>query len=254
LARNFIKFLGTAGARFVMIKQLRASGGLWVSYQGTNLLIDPGPGSLIRCLQSKPALNPESLDGIILTHKHIDHANDANVMIEAMTGGGYKKRGVVVCPKDLIAEGVILPYAQVLPAQIIPMRPFTDYEIGHVRFTTSMQLVHPAETYGLKLTLDKKTIAILPDTRYFSGLEEFFKADIIIIAVVFLDPRPGVDHMSLRDARDLLGRIRPKQAFLTHFGLTMLQANPQKQARRLSKELGSTVVAARDGMTLSLDT
>jgi len=44
---DFIKFLGTAGARFVMIRQLRASGGLWVSANNKNILIDPGPGSIV---------------------------------------------------------------------------------------------------------------------------------------------------------------------------------------------------------------
>ena len=38
---SFIKFLGTAGARFVVTKQLRASGGLWLSAGKTNLSIDP---------------------------------------------------------------------------------------------------------------------------------------------------------------------------------------------------------------------
>ncbi|MCX5703449.1 MAG: hypothetical protein NT066_03040, partial [Candidatus Omnitrophica bacterium] len=55
---DFIKFLGTAGARFVMINQLRASGGIWVSCKGTNVLIDPGPGSIVRCAASRPKLDP----------------------------------------------------------------------------------------------------------------------------------------------------------------------------------------------------
>jgi len=42
-----LKFLGTAGARFAMLRQLRASGGLWLRWEDTNLLIDPGPGSLV---------------------------------------------------------------------------------------------------------------------------------------------------------------------------------------------------------------
>ena len=92
----FIKFLGTAGARFVMIEQLRSSGGLWVSYKDTNILIDPGPGSIVRCAVSRPKLNPLKLNGIILTHKHLDHSNDINVMIEAMTEGGFKKKGTVL--------------------------------------------------------------------------------------------------------------------------------------------------------------
>jgi len=38
-----IIFLGTGGARIVVAKQVRASGGMWVAINGTNLLLDPGP-------------------------------------------------------------------------------------------------------------------------------------------------------------------------------------------------------------------
>jgi len=69
---NKIKFLGTAGGRFVVSRQLRNSGGIWLSLNATNLLIDPGPGSLVRILSSKPKLNPRDLDGIILSHKHLE--------------------------------------------------------------------------------------------------------------------------------------------------------------------------------------
>ena len=92
---NWIKFVGTAGARFVVAKQLRSSGGLWLSFQGVNLYMDPGPGALVRCLASKPKLDPTRLDGILLSHKHLDHSGDINVMIEAMTEGGYAKKGVI---------------------------------------------------------------------------------------------------------------------------------------------------------------
>ena len=116
---DFIKFLGTAGARFVMIKQLRASGGIWISCKGTNLIVDPGPGSIVRCSSSKPKLDPSKLDGIILTHRHLDHSGDINVMIEAMTEGGFKRKGVVFCPNDALDEDpVILKHASHFPEKI----------------------------------------------------------------------------------------------------------------------------------------
>jgi phosphoribosyl 1,2-cyclic phosphodiesterase len=149
-SQNFLKFLGTAGARFVMIKQLRASGGIWISCKGTNVLIDPGPGSIVRCATSKPKLEPSKLDGIILTHRHLDHAGDINVMIEAMTEGGFKKRGVVFCPEDALEEDpVILKHTRLFPERIEILKENKTYSIGGFEFQTSMKHIHPVETYGL---------------------------------------------------------------------------------------------------------
>lgn len=250
--KDFIKFLGTAGARFVMIRQLRASGGIWISYKGTNALIDPGPGSIVRCATSKPKLDPTKLDGIILTHRHLDHSGDINVMIEAMTEGGFKKRGVVFCPKDAIGEEtVILKHTLGYLQNLEILQENKTYEIGEFEFQTSMRHIHPVETYGLKFRMKNTSISILSDTKYFKELESFYKTDILIISVVFFGPRPGIDHLSLPDAESLIRDIKPKKAVLTHFGMTMLSAKPHLKAQDLTKRLGIEVLAAYDGMTLN---
>ena len=45
-----VRFLGTGGARFVVAKQIRASGGMWMRFGETQIHIDPGPGALVRAL------------------------------------------------------------------------------------------------------------------------------------------------------------------------------------------------------------
>ncbi len=251
--KDFIKFLGTAGARFVMIEQLRASGGIWISYKGTNILIDPGPGSIVRCSESKPRLNPINLDAIILTHKHLDHANDINVMIEAMTEGGFKKKGIVFCPEDAIKnDSIILKYARNFPAKIQRIKPRCLYRVKDVEFETSMRHLHTAETYGLKFRFGKLKIAFLADTRYFEKLKDFYRADLLVISVVFREPRPGIDHLSLVDVEKIIRLTKPKKALLTHFGLSMLKADPNLQAKILSKKTGVRVEAAYDGMVIFL--
>ena len=250
---DFIKFLGTAGARFVMIKQLRASGGIWISCRGTNILIDPGPGSIVRCCASRPKLDPSKLDGIILTHRHLDHANDINVMIEAMTEGGFKKRGVVFCPSDALNDGpVILKYAVNFPEKIGVLKPKKDYRIGEFKFITSMLHIHPVETYGLKFKIGRTSVGLISDTKYFRELEDFYKTDILIIPVVFFAPRPEIAHLSLADAEELISAIKPKKAILTHFGMTILQAKPHIQAELLTQKLKIEVLAAYDGFKLDL--
>jgi phosphoribosyl 1,2-cyclic phosphodiesterase len=60
-------------------------------------------------------------------------------------------------------------------------------------------------------------------------------------------------HLSIDDVREILTRIRPRKAVLTHFGMTMLRAKPWVVAEELSRELGVDVIAASDGMTLELE-
>lgn len=249
---DFLKFLGTAGARFVMIEQLRFSGGIWVSSQGTDVLIDPGPGSIVRCNKSRPKLDPRRLSGIIITHRHLDHCGDINVMIEAMTEGGFKKKGIVFCPADAIDEDtVILKHAQPFPEKIEILRPRQRYAVADFTFETSMKHIHPVETYGIKFRIKNTTVAYLTDTRYFDELAEFYgKTDVLIIAVVFFQPRPGIDHLCLSEAEQIIASVKPRKTILTHFGMTMLKAKPVLQAQLLSQKLKLEVLAAYDGMTL----
>ncbi len=108
-----ILFLGSGGARFVVARQLRASGGMWMRFGETQMHVDPGPGALVRALSHVPPCNPRELDAIVLSHKHLDHSGDVNALIEAMTSGGFRRRGAVLAPADAFDdEPVVLPYAQ----------------------------------------------------------------------------------------------------------------------------------------------
>src|SRR4030067_3565944 len=95
-----ITFLGTAGARFMVTRQLAASGGLWLNLGGTEILVDPGPGSLVQSTKRK--LRAEKLSAIILSNGHLDHSADVNIMVEAMTNGGFNKHGRLFAPADAL--------------------------------------------------------------------------------------------------------------------------------------------------------
>ncbi|HUN29457.1 MAG TPA: MBL fold metallo-hydrolase, partial [Alphaproteobacteria bacterium] len=97
-----VLFLGSGGARFVVARQFRASGGMWLVLGETQIHIDPGPGALVRALSHVPPCNPRELSAIALSHKHLDHAADSTAMIEAMTSGGFRRRGILLAPKDAL--------------------------------------------------------------------------------------------------------------------------------------------------------
>jgi len=254
-SKNTIKFLGTAGARFVVMQQLRYSGGIWLSLDGTNILIDPGPGALLRCLASKPKLDPQTLDGIILTHRHLDHSNDVNIMIEAMTNGGIQKKGIVFAPQDALeGDPVILRYIYKYIERLETLKEKGTYQIGTVRFSTPIRHLHGVETYGLNINGNHPSISLIADTHYFKGLENYYPGDILIINVVRMEEKTGIDHLCIHDVETILTHHHPKLCILTHFGMTILKAKPGEIVKSLSEKTGVPILAAQDGMILDLDT
>jgi len=250
---NFIKFLGTAGARVVVSKQLRASGGIWLSLDGTNLYLDPGPGALVKCFSSKPPLDPTKLDAILLSHRHLDHTGDINAMIEAMTEGTFKKRGVVFAPAEALDQDpVILKYVRKYLEKIVVLKEKGKYKIGNLTVSAPVKHIHHGtETYGFKIKGKKTTIAYIADTKYFPGLIKAYKADILIVSVLRIDPSP-LEHLSVEDVKKIIKGIKPKVTILTHFGMWMIKAKPWVVADNLSQELKRKVIAASDGMTFKL--
>ena len=131
---NRILFLGTAGARYVVSKQLRASGGIYLEREGQRIIIDPGPGCLVKLASSEPKIDPTEIDIILLTHKHIDHATDVNALIDGMTGGGFSKKGILVAPRDALEDDpVVLHYHREFLDKIIVTVAGMELEVGNLR-------------------------------------------------------------------------------------------------------------------------
>ncbi len=256
---NFIKFLGTAGARYVVARQLRSSAGTWMNIEGDDILIDPGPGTLVKCFSSRPKLDPSKLKAIILTHRHIDHSTDMNVMIEAMTNSGHNKGRIVIAPEETINdEPVILSHVRPYLARLDLMKAGAEFEITQkIHLSTPMSHHHTAETYGLKFTTPSGTISYIIDTAYFDGLLEAYEnSDLLILNVVRSENKTecekGILHLTLADAEKIIRHIRPKFAILTHLGVTMIRAKPWEVAKKMSGEIGVNIIAASDGMTFDL--
>ena len=248
---DVITFLGTAGARFVVAHQFLASGGAWLNLGNTQILLDPGPGSLVQAARRK--LDPTKLGAIILSHRHLDHSGDINIMIEAMTDGGMKKRGTVFVPGDALNQDpVIFSYLQSYPREIQLLTERGSYLIGDVSVVTPVRHRHPVETYGFVFQTPRHTFSWITDTRYFEDLASHYEGDLLIINVVRLNPGAPIDHLSLPEARTIIEEMKPKMAILTHFGMTMWRARPWELAEKLTEETGLPVIAARDGMEFDL--
>ena len=247
---NRIIFLGTGGARVLVSKQLLASGGLWIEQAGTRLHLDPGPGALV--LAAKRDLDPTKLDAILLSHRHLDHSADVNVMIEAMTTGGFNRRGLVLAPKEAYDDDpVILRYLRSYVRETLVVEEGGKYQVGNVTVHAPVAHDHAGEVYGYVFESPGCRWSYVADTRYFPELAEHYRADVIVLNTVRLK-ESEIYHLSIPDAKRLIEAIQPKTAILTHFGMTIWRANPSTVAEELAQQTGVEVIAARDGMEFPL--
>jgi ribonuclease BN (tRNA processing enzyme) len=252
-ATDTITFLGTGGARIMVANQILASGGMWLNLGGTELLVDPGPGAIVQSTKRK--LRAEKLAAIILSHRHLDHSGDMNIMVEAMTQGGLKPHGRIFLPTDALnSEPVVYSYLWKYLEGIEYLKEGGSYSIGGVTFSTPIRHLHPVETYGIIFQTERYGFSYIADTRYFDGLLQNYGGEMLIINVVFTEARPGIDHLSVADAGRIISALKPKVAILTHFGMAVWRARPWEIAERLSQETGVKVVSARDGMRFDLGT
>ena len=164
-----LTFLGTAGARLMVASQILASGDLWLDLGGVEILLDPGPGTLVQAAKRK--LKASKLQAIILSHRHLDHSADTNIMIEAMTEGGLKRRGMLFAPSDALDEDpVVLHYLRPYLERIEVLEEGKHYSICDISLHTPIRHHHAVETYGVVFETPRHTISCLVDTRFFEDL------------------------------------------------------------------------------------
>lgn len=233
--------------------QKLASGGIWLRLKGTEVLLDPGPGSIVRVTDRK--LDAGRLSAVIISHRHLDHSADVNIMVESMIRGGTQPHGWFYAPADALDfEPVIYSYLRKYLDGIGILKEGGTYAVNGLSFQTPLRHHHSVETYGITFQAARHTVSYVADSLYFTGLAAAYRSDLLIINVVFTQPLPRIDHLAVPDVREIVKSLRPKTAIITHFGLHLYEDNPDLIAGKLSDETGVRVLAAHDGMEFDLAT
>ena len=252
-----ITFLGSGGGRFSAISQRRMTGGFRIdNLGGRNYHIDPGPGALIRSYQF--GFDPRDLSGVIISHCHTDHYNDAEILIEAMTKGMTRNVGTIVGSESVL-EGydrwgpAISSYHQSKSDKII-LKPDQSRRLKNVKIKGTKTLHGDPTGVGFQINYNGFKVSYTADTAYFDGLSKHHRgADILIASVLRPGNRPIDGHMCSRNFIDLINEVRPQVAVMTHLGLKMISANPVNEARKISKKTGVKTIAAYDGLSFNVN-
>jgi phosphoribosyl 1,2-cyclic phosphodiesterase len=250
-------FLGTGGGRFATITQKRRTGGIRLISKNFNIHVDPGPGALVYSLEA--GLNPQKITGVLVSHCHPDHCNDAGVFIEAMTRGMTKKRGVLAAAHSVLkgnenCEQCLSKYHQTMPQRVIDAKPSVSFNIADLKITAAKAKHSDPSTVGFRFeTAEVGDIAYTSDTEYFEGVGKPYKnVRLLLLCAMRPAGSPWKGHMTTDDVIQILEEANPEMAVLTHFGMKMIFKGPASEAEFIQQKTGVPTIAATDGMRLNI--
>lgn len=252
-----ITFLGTGGGRFSTISQRRMTGGFRIdNLRGKNYHIDPGPGALVRTYQY--GFDPRNLSGVFVSHAHTDHYTDAEILIEAITKGMTRDNGVIVGSQSVFENfeefGPCVSNYHRSKSKNVLLKPNTTESFNKIKIKGTGTEHGDPTGVGFQIDEGSLKISYTADTFNFKGLADYHKgADILIASVL----RPGSKtirgHMCSKNFADLIKKVKPKLAIMTHFGLKMINANPISEAKKITRKTHIKTLAAFDGMSLDVN-
>jgi len=250
-------FLGTGGGRFATITQQRRTGGIRILSKNLNAHLDPGPGALVYSLNM--SLNPQKISALLVSHSHLDHYTDAEVLVEAMTHGTTKKRGTLAAARSVlfgneVCEMAVSKYHQGLVERLIEAKPGVEFEMGNIKVVVCRAKHSDPDTVGFRFeTPDLGDFAYTSDTEYFEEMGKIYEGvRLLVLCVLRPSATPWKGHMTTDDAIRVVEGVKPEMAVLTDFGMQMIFRGPDQEAKLVEEKTGVPTVAAKDEMRVRM--
>lgn len=250
-----IIFLGTGQGSFVIGRNALSSGGFIIQVDDNQFHVDPGPNALKNAAQSD--VNIRSNTALLVSHAHLNHANDVNAVIDAMTYSGFDKKGVLVANKTTLHsnenhQAPLMPYYRDFLERFIVLEAGQRVGINEIEILALKTKHSDAAAVGFKFFTPYFTLSYSSDTKYFPELiEEYKNSNILVLNVPYLKKEEAKDNLCVEDAIKIIKGVNPRLAIIQHFGTSMVKGDPLYLVREIQKETGVQIIAAKDGMVIN---
>lgn len=227
-----------------------ASSGYLLEENGFKLLIDCGSGVLSKM---QNLVQPEELDGVILSHYHPDHIADIGVLqharlIKGFLGHKLPSLSIYGHPFDE-QEFAKLSFKEVTKGMAYD--PAEGLQLGDFRISF-LKSDHPVPCYAMRIESSDKVLVYTGDTSFKEELIEFSSnADVLLCECNFYSEQDGrsAGHMNSTDAGILASKARVGQLVLTHLphygSLEMLRD-------QAATEYSGEILLAEEFLTITL--
>jgi phosphoribosyl 1,2-cyclic phosphate phosphodiesterase len=227
-----IQFLGTGTSQGIPVigsthpvclsenpkdKRLRVS--VLVQWEDTNLVIDCGPDFRQQMLQTNCAF----LDGILFTHEHADHTAG----LDDIRPFFFRQGAISVYGSRRVLENLSVRFNYIFSNENkYPGAPSVNQKTIYPNspFKIKEKVITPIEVYHNTLPImgfriddfcyltDVKTIALQEH-------QKLKNLDLLVLSAMRIESHPN--HLNLEEALELIEKINPKKAYLTHISHLM---------------------------------
>jgi len=175
-----------------------------------------------------------------------------------MTEGGTRKQGVLLASTSVI-EGngdfgpAISKYHLSKPKVVKVMQPFSKVSLRPLEIAATPTAHSDTSSVGFRIQTSGGIVSYVSDTQLVEQVIKAHRHCRVLIACVTRPLGQRIPHhLSTEDAGYLIEKVKPELAVITHFGMRVIQENPETQAKWIEERSDVKTLAARDFMTLDL--
>ncbi|MDG1762517.1 MAG: MBL fold metallo-hydrolase [Flavobacteriaceae bacterium] len=221
-------------------KRLRVS--VLVEWEDINLVIDCGPDFRQQMLRT----DCTHLDAILFTHEHADHTAG----LDDIRPFFFRQGDIPVYGSKQVLDNLNLRFGYIFSAENkYPGAPSVEQHVidSNTPFLFKNKTIVPVEVYHNTLAVMGFRIdnfCYLTDVKTIADVEQqkLKNLDILVLSALRIDSHPN--HLNLEEALEMIEKLKPKKAYLTHISHLMGFHD------EVSKNLPSNVFLAYDTLTV----
>jgi ribonuclease BN (tRNA processing enzyme) len=212
-----VRFLGT-GTSVPSLKRLSSS--YLVSTERQRFLVDVGPSVVRRLLEE--GFTVDDVDGVMITHFHVDHTADLSTFLFACNYGATVRRKplAIVGGQGIVRffRGLKAVYPWIAPKSYrltLHSLPTGSLEVEGATIETT-RVNHRRESIAVKITEKGKSVVFSGDTAYSRNLERIAGGVDLLVAECAFPHRNSEGHSNLTVVEKMVSRAQPRRVILTH--------------------------------------
>jgi len=222
-------------------KRLRTS--IHLQVDDKSIVIDTGPDFRQQMLRE----DIKDLDAVVYTHEHKDHTAGLD---DIRPFNFRHQKDIPIFARKLVLEQIKQEYAYIFSANSYPGVPRVlvneiinaPFAVEGVSFTPIEVLHHKLPVFGFRI----KDFTYITDANYISEeeMEKVYGTKVLVLNALRL--KSHISHFTLEEAVQLIKKINPEKAYLTHISHQM---GIHRKAEML---LPNNIHLAYDGLQIAL--